>query len=65
MPALQLKALEAADAARRKDEERIAAYIRAGDTFEAVAFEFIAKREAEGLAMATLVKSRPRAMLTM
>ncbi|KLE34085.1 tyrosine-type recombinase/integrase [Aurantiacibacter luteus] len=45
------------DPARRKREERIAAYIRAGDTFESVAFEFIAKREAEGLAMATLVKS--------
>lgn len=45
------------DPARRKREERIAAYIRAGDTFEAVAFEYIAKREAEGLAMATLVKN--------
>lgn len=45
------------DPARRKREEKIAAYIRAGDTFESVAHEYIAKREAEGLAMATLVKS--------
>ncbi|MFN6935438.1 MAG: tyrosine-type recombinase/integrase [Tsuneonella sp.] len=44
------------DPARRKREEKIAALIRAGDTFESVAHEFIAKREAEGLAMATLVK---------
>ncbi len=45
------------DPARRKREEKIAAFIRAGDTFESVAHEYIAKREAEGLAMATLVKS--------
>jgi integrase len=45
------------DPARRKREEKIAAFIRAGDTFESVAHEFIAKREAEGLAMATLVKA--------
>ena len=45
------------DPARRKREEKIAAVIAAGDTFEAVAYEYIAKREAEGLAMATLVKS--------
>ncbi|GGD84565.1 hypothetical protein GCM10011515_00370 [Tsuneonella deserti] len=44
------------DPARRKREEKIAALIRAGDTFESVAHEFISKREAEGLAMATLVK---------
>lgn len=44
------------DPARRKREDRIAARIRAGSTFEAVAHEFIAKREVEGLAMATLVK---------
>ncbi|WP_057882465.1 tyrosine-type recombinase/integrase [Tsuneonella troitsensis] len=44
------------DPARRKREEKIAAYIRAGDTFESVAHDFIAKREVEGLAMATLVK---------
>lgn len=44
------------DPARRKREEKIAAYIRAGDTFESVAHDFIAKREIEGLAMATLVK---------
>lgn len=45
------------DPARRRREEKIAAIIRQGDTFEAVAHEYIAKREAEGLAMATLVKS--------
>lgn len=45
------------DPARRKREEKIAAIIGEGDTFEAVAYEYIAKREAEGLAMATLVKS--------
>lgn len=45
------------DPARRKREEKIAAVIAAGDTFEAVAYEYIAKREAEGLAMATIVKS--------
>lgn len=45
------------DPARRKREEKVAAMIRVGDTFEAVAHEYIAKREAEGLAMATLVKS--------
>ncbi|WP_120075865.1 tyrosine-type recombinase/integrase [Aurantiacibacter odishensis] len=45
------------DPARRKREEKVAALIRAGDTFEAVAYEYIAKREAEGLAMATLVKN--------
>jgi integrase len=45
------------DPARRKREEKIAAIIRAGDTFEAVTHEYIAKREAEGLAMATLVKA--------
>ena len=33
------------DPARRKPEERIAAYIRAGDPFDAAAFEFIAKRQ--------------------
>ncbi|WP_394730603.1 tyrosine-type recombinase/integrase [Altererythrobacter sp. GH1-8] len=45
------------DPARRRREEKIAAVIRQGDTFENVAYEYIAKREAEGLAMATLVKS--------
>ncbi len=45
------------DPARRRREDKIAALIRAGDTFEAVAHEYIAKREAEGLAMATLVKN--------
>lgn len=45
------------DPARRRREEKIAAIIRQGDTFQSVAFEFIAKREAEGLAMATLVKA--------
>lgn len=45
------------DPARRKREEKIAAIISAGDTFEAVAHEYIAKREAEGLAMATIVKA--------
>ena len=45
------------DPARRRREEKIAALIRQGDTFESIAHEYIAKREAEGLAMATLVKS--------
>ncbi|MCZ8135508.1 MAG: tyrosine-type recombinase/integrase [Porphyrobacter sp.] len=45
------------DPARRRREEKIAAIIRQGDTFQSVAYEYIAKREAEGLAMATLVKS--------
>lgn len=45
------------DPARRKREEKIAASIRAGDTFEAVAHEYIQKCEAEGYAMATLVKA--------
>ena len=45
------------DPARRRREEKIAALIRQSDTFESVAHEYIAKREAEGLAMATLVKS--------
>lgn len=45
------------DPARRKREEKIAAYIRAGDTFESVAHEYIAKCEAEDFAMATLVKA--------
>jgi len=45
------------DPARRRREEKIAAIIRQGDTFESVAYEYIAKREAEGLAMATLVKA--------
>ena len=45
------------DPARRRREEKVAAMIRAGDTFESIAHEYIAKREAEGLAMATLVKA--------
>ncbi len=55
------------DPARRKREDEIAASIRAGDTFEAVAFEFIAKREAEGLTAigeAETIKHQLEALLT-
>ena len=41
------------DRARGKREEKVAAMIGQGDTFGAVAHEYIAKRELEGLAMAT------------
>lgn len=45
------------DPARRKREEKIAAELRAGHRFEDIAEEYIAKREAEGLAQATLIKA--------
>jgi integrase len=44
------------DPARRIREEKIEAKIRAGDTFETVAEEYIAKCEAEGYATTTLQK---------
>lgn len=45
------------DPARRKREAKIEAVIRAGDTFEKVAEEYVAKCEAEGFATATLLKA--------
>lgn len=45
------------DPARRRREAKIQAIIRAGDTFEGVAREYVAKCEAEGFATATLLKA--------
>ena len=45
------------DPARRKRQEKIEAILRAGDTFEVVAQEYVAKCEAEGFATATLLKA--------
>lgn len=46
------------DPAREKKVARLAATLASRSTFEAVAKDFIAKREADGLAPATLKKSR-------
>lgn len=46
------------DPARRKREEKVAAKLGAANTFEAIAEEYLAKREKDGLAEATLSKSR-------
>jgi hypothetical protein len=46
------------DPARRKQEDKAAAKLGAANSFEAIAEEFLDKREKEGLAEATLVKSR-------
>ena len=45
------------DPARKKRQAKIEAIIRAGDTFEKVAQEYVAKCEAEGFATATLLKT--------
>ena len=45
------------DPARRKQEEKAAAKLGAENSFEAVAEEFLEKREKDGLASATLSKS--------
>lgn len=45
------------DPARRLREEKVQAVIRAGDTFETVAREYIAKCEAEDFATATILKA--------
>ncbi len=46
------------DPARRKQEEKAAAKLGAENSFEAIAEEFLEKREKEGLAATTLSKSR-------
>lgn len=46
------------DPARRKREEKAAAKLGAANSFEAIAEEYLAKREKEGLAEVTLTKSR-------
>lgn len=46
------------DPVQQRRDEKIAAQLRASSRFNEVAEEFIAKREAEGLAPATLKKSR-------
>jgi integrase len=46
------------DPVQRRRNEKIAAQLRAGNRFEEVAEEFIAKREAEGLASSTITKAK-------
>lgn len=46
------------DPVQRRRNEKLAAQLRAGSRFEDVAEEFIAKREAEGLANSTIAKAR-------
>lgn len=46
------------DPARRKQEEKAAAKLGAENSFEAIAEEFLAKREKEGLAKSTISKNR-------
>ena len=46
------------DPVQRRRAEKLAAQLRAGNRFEEVAEEFIIKREAEGLAQATVKKAR-------
>ncbi|MXO65304.1 tyrosine-type recombinase/integrase [Altericroceibacterium endophyticum] len=49
---------EGADPARRKREEKVAAKLGAENSFAAIAEEYLDKRKKEGLAEATLTKSR-------
>ena len=54
----KLEMARGGDPVRRRRQEKLAAQIRAGDRFEDIADEFIAKREAEGLSGSTLAKQR-------
>ncbi len=54
----KLEMIRGGDPVQRRRQEKLAAQIRAGNLFEEVAEEFIAKREAEDLAPATLKKLR-------
>lgn len=54
----RLELMRGGDPVRRRREEKVAAQLRAGDRFAEIAEEFIAKREAEGLAEATIKKMR-------
>lgn len=54
----RLEKTRGGDPVQRRRQEKLAAQIRAGNLFEDVADEFIAKREAEDMAPATLRKLR-------
>lgn len=55
---IKLELMKGGDPVRRRRAEKQAAQLRAGNRFEEIAEEFIAKREAEGLAEATVKKAR-------
>lgn len=54
----KLEKVRGGDPVQRRRNEKIAAQLRAGNRFEEVAEEFIAKREAEGLASSTITKAK-------
>jgi integrase len=54
----KLELMRGGDPIQRRRQEKLAAQLSAGNLFEEIAEEFIAKREAEGLAPATLKKLR-------
>jgi len=54
----KLEMARGGDPVQRRRQEKQAAQLRAGNRFEEVAEEFIAKREAEGLAPATIKKAK-------
>lgn len=54
----KLELMRGGDPARRRREEKIAASMRADNSFESVAEEYVDKCEAEGLAPATIKKAR-------
>jgi integrase len=54
----KLEMMRGGDPVQRRRQEKLAAQVRAGNLFEDVAEEFIAKREAEDMAPATLKKLR-------
>jgi integrase len=54
----KLEKTRGGDPVQRRRDDKLAAKLRAGNRFEEIAEELIAKREAEGLAPATLKKAR-------
>lgn len=54
----KLELMRGGDPIQRRRQEKLAAQLSAGNLFEDIAEEFIAKRKAEGLAPATLKKLR-------